>query len=128
MEIPTYTEVLVVGAGPLGMALATSLTDQGIGTLLVDKQAEMANTSRAAVVHARTLEVLDELNVTGELIDRGVVVPKFTVREHDRVLLHVEFDEIPSNYPYTLLVPQDITEQVLLKRLHDAGGRHAPAR
>jgi 2-polyprenyl-6-methoxyphenol hydroxylase-like FAD-dependent oxidoreductase len=123
MKEPTHTEVLVVGAGPVGMAAAASLSEQGIETLVVDKQAEMANTSRAAVVHARTLEVLEELDVTGELVTRGIIVSKFTVREHDRVLLNIDFDELPSAHPYTLLVPQDITEQVLLKRLHEAGGQ-----
>ncbi|MBN9741437.1 pentachlorophenol monooxygenase [Amycolatopsis sp. A1MSW2902] len=120
---PARTEVLVVGAGPAGMAAAASLSDQGVETMVVDKRAEMMNTSRAAVVHARTLEVLEELGVTGELVARGIRVSKFTVREHNRVLLHIDFDQLPSAHPYTLLVPQDITEQVLLKRLHKAGGQ-----
>ncbi|WP_433756651.1 FAD-dependent monooxygenase [Nocardia sp. CA-135398] len=122
MTLPSHTDVLIVGAGPVGMALAASLADKGVAAVLIDKQAEGANTSRAAVVHARTLEVLTELEVTDELVARGIIVPRATVRERDRVLLHVGFDDLPTDYPYTLLIPQDITEAVLLRRLSNLGG------
>lgn len=64
---PARTEVAVVGAGPTGLALAVTLARAGIDFVLLDRQAEGANTSRAAVVHARTLEVLDELDPSGAL-------------------------------------------------------------
>ncbi|MFD0687086.1 FAD-dependent oxidoreductase [Actinomadura fibrosa] len=125
--LPAATDVLIVGAGPVGLTLAAALADRGVDVTLVDRQAEGANTSRAAVVHARTLEVLETVGVAGELVDRGVVVPRFTVRDGDQALLSVRFDGLPTRYPYTLMVPQDVTEQVLLDRLHAAGGRvHRP--
>ncbi|MET9243967.1 FAD-dependent monooxygenase [Nonomuraea sp. NPDC003709] len=126
-QLPAGTDVLIVGAGPAGLALATSLARQGVDAVLVDKAASGANTSRAAVVHARTLEVLRAIDVSDELVSRGVTVPRFTVRDRDRVLLTVAFDKLPTDFPYTLLVPQDITEQVLLDRLRAAGGTvHRP--
>lgn len=54
------TDVLVIGAGPTGLALAASLVARGVATTVVDQQAAGANTSRAAVVNARTLEVLED--------------------------------------------------------------------
>ncbi|MFI0444521.1 FAD-dependent monooxygenase [Actinomadura sp. 6N118] len=121
--IPATTEVLIVGAGPVGLTLAAALTERGVDTVLVDRQAEGANTSRAAVVHARTLEVLETVGVSGELVERGVIVPRFTVRDRDRALLSVDFDGLPTKYPYTLMVPQNVTEEVLLRRLHAVGGQ-----
>ncbi|WP_433631461.1 FAD-dependent monooxygenase [Nocardia sp. CA-120079] len=123
MNIPTETDVLVVGAGPVGMALTASLADKGVPVVLIDKQAAGDNTSRAAVVHARTLEVLTELDVTEKMIARGIIVAQATVRERDRVLLHVGFDDLPTDYPYTLLIPQDSTEQILVERLEATGTR-----
>ncbi|MEU4827825.1 FAD-dependent monooxygenase [Actinomadura citrea] len=120
--VPESTGVLVVGAGPVGLSLAASLRQKGVDAVLLDRAAEGANTSRAAVVHARTLEALREIDVTGELVERGIIVPRFTVRERDRVLLTVEFGDLPTDFPYTLLVPQNVTEEVLLGRLHAAGG------
>jgi 2-polyprenyl-6-methoxyphenol hydroxylase-like FAD-dependent oxidoreductase len=57
-QLPATTEVLIVGAGPVGLTLAASLAEAGVPAVLADKQAAGANTSRACVVHSRTLEVL----------------------------------------------------------------------
>lgn len=122
MTLPARTDVLIAGAGPAGLATAIVLAEAGVGFLLLDRQAEGANTSRACVVHARTLEVLAELGVTERLKELGVVVPTFTVRDGATVLAEVPFGGLPTAYPYTLMVPQDRTEAVLLARLREAGG------
>ncbi len=57
--LPTDTQVAIVGAGPTGLALAVTLASAGVDFVILDRLAEGVNTSRAAVVHARTLEVLE---------------------------------------------------------------------
>lgn len=121
--LPATADVLIVGAGPVGLTLAAALVAEGIGVVLVDKQVVGGNTSRAAVVHARTLEVLDDLKVSENLVERGVIVPRFTIRDRDRVLMSIDFSRLPTAYPFTLMVPQDITEAVLSDRLLALGGR-----
>jgi 2-polyprenyl-6-methoxyphenol hydroxylase-like FAD-dependent oxidoreductase len=116
------TDVLIVGAGPTGLALAAALRQKNIPVLVIDRLAEGANTSRAAVVHARTLEVLEPLGVTPALIERGLVADRFTIRDRDRVLVPIEFGKLPTRYPYTLMVSQADTERVLLDRLTALGG------
>jgi 2-polyprenyl-6-methoxyphenol hydroxylase-like FAD-dependent oxidoreductase len=119
--------VAIVGAGPAGLAAALTLADANVDFVLLDRQAEGTDTSRACVVHARTLEVLDELDVARELHKHGILVPRFTVREGARTLATVPFNDLPSAYPYALMVPQDITEAVLLDRLHESGAdAHRP--
>jgi 2-polyprenyl-6-methoxyphenol hydroxylase-like FAD-dependent oxidoreductase len=115
-------DVLVVGAGPTGLTLATALAMRGVQVTIVDAQAAGANTSRAAVVHARTLEVLEGINVAEQLAGRGVKVPTFSIRDRDRALVSVDFAALPTRYPYTLMVSQAVTESVLLERLHELGG------
>jgi 2-polyprenyl-6-methoxyphenol hydroxylase-like FAD-dependent oxidoreductase len=89
--------------------------------LIVARQAAGANTSRACVVHARTLEVLEPLGVTPELLARGVKVPIFRVRDRDHSLITVDFTEIPSDFPFTLMIPQNRVERCLLTRLEALG-------
>jgi 2-polyprenyl-6-methoxyphenol hydroxylase-like FAD-dependent oxidoreductase len=121
------TDVLIVGAGPVGLTLAASLAARGVDVVLVDKAAEAATTSRAAVIHARTLEVLHSIHVSDELVRRGMIVPRFTVRDRDRALLTIDFDGLPTPHPYTLMLPQDVTEDVLTGRLAELGGQvHRP--
>jgi 2-polyprenyl-6-methoxyphenol hydroxylase-like FAD-dependent oxidoreductase len=126
-ELPGRTEVLVVGAGPVGLAVAVSLAGHGHDITVVDRQATGANTSRAAVVHARTLEMLERIGVAKQLAGLGIHARQFSIRDGDRELVPVRFDELPTEYPYTLMVPQNITEQVLLDRLEELGGSvHRP--
>jgi 2-polyprenyl-6-methoxyphenol hydroxylase-like FAD-dependent oxidoreductase len=59
MALPVQTTVLVVGAGPTGLACAISLIKHGVSDItVVDAVSQGENTSRAIVVHAATLEVL----------------------------------------------------------------------
>jgi 2-polyprenyl-6-methoxyphenol hydroxylase-like FAD-dependent oxidoreductase len=120
--LPTETDVVIVGAGPAGLTLACALAANGVDAVVVDKAERGANTSRAAVIHARTLEVLDRIGVTGELCRRGIVVPRFVVRDRDRVLLRIPFGGLPTKHPYTLMLPQNITEEVLGAELTARGG------
>src|SRR4051794_31803265 len=127
LELPRTTEVLIIGAGPVGLTLAASLKARGIEVLVVDKAAEVATTSRAAVIHARTLEALRGIDVTDELVRRGMIVGRFTARDRDRALMTIDFDGLPTAHPYTVMLPQDITEEVLSARLDELGGQvHRP--
>ena len=119
---PARTTVVIVGAGPTGLSLGCALAQDGIDFILLDRAAKGANTSRAAVVHARTLEVLQPLGITPRLIDEGLVVPRFSVRDRDGVLNSVSFSSLPTAYPFTLMIPQSRTEEILRARLAELGG------
>ncbi len=116
-------DVVIVGAGPTGLTLAAALAQRGVQVRVIDRLSAGDNTSRAAVVHARTLEVLEPLGVTPTLIARGVQARRFTIRDRDRVLVPIGFQHLPTRYPYTLMVSQAVTEQVLLDRFEQLGGR-----
>ncbi|CAN5772249.1 NAD(P)/FAD-dependent oxidoreductase [soil metagenome] len=116
------TDVLIVGAGPTGLTAAISLLSKGAAVTVVDRQPAGANTSRAAAVNARTLEVLDDFDVTRRMVKAGILAPRFTIRDHNRTLITTDFSVLPTQHPYTLLLSQADTEALLMERLFELGG------
>ena len=117
------TDVLIVGAGPVGLTAAIVLIQHGHEVTVVDRQAEGTNTSRAAVVHPHTLELLEPYGVVAQLVARGVHTPTFAIRDRDEILIAVPFSALPTPYPYTLMISQADTEAFLLNRLEELGGK-----
>jgi 2-polyprenyl-6-methoxyphenol hydroxylase-like FAD-dependent oxidoreductase len=99
------------------------LAGYGVRVAVLDGTAGPAPYSRAAVVHARTMETLAPLGVVDEMVQGGVVVPNFGVRDRDRRLLAVPFGDLPTAHPYSLMLPQDETERHLRGALHRQGGK-----
>lgn len=115
------TDVLIVGAGPAGLATAIGLAERGVDFLIVDALHEAQNTSRAAVIHAATLEAMRKLDVADRLVTQGIKVPHFRLRDRDSTLLHIDFSILSSQTPYALMIPQDESEQILVERLAELG-------
>jgi 2-polyprenyl-6-methoxyphenol hydroxylase-like FAD-dependent oxidoreductase len=122
LDVKAENQILIVGAGPSGLALAGELKRRAVDAVIIDQQPEGANTSRACVVHARTMEVLEPLGVTRDLLAEGVKVSVFRIRDRDRPLLTIDFSNIPSFYRFTLMIPQNRVEQILLQHLESLGG------
>ena len=120
--LPNHTDVLIVGAGPTGLALANALQQAGIDHVVIDALEAGLNTSRAAVVHAHTLEMLDRIGIAEPLRARGIQLSRFTIRDRDRALLDVNFDVLPPAYRHLLMVPQSTTEALLDAHLTEQGG------
>jgi 2-polyprenyl-6-methoxyphenol hydroxylase-like FAD-dependent oxidoreductase len=115
-------DVLIVGAGPVGLAAAVTLSRRGKKVRIVDAAPRGSSTSRAAVVHARTLEVLHTIGMAAPLVEEGVIVPDFTVRNGARTLARLDFRGLRTPYPFTLMIPQVRTEELLHATLVELGG------
>jgi len=122
MSLPAETEILIIGAGPAGLSLATSLASHAIPFVLIDRLEARQTTSRAAAVHARTLEVLDRPGIANALVEAGRKILSVMMLDRDRELLHVDFAGLRSRFPFILTLPQSETEAILTRRLEALGG------
>ena len=98
----TQQTVVIVGAGPTGLALGAELQRLGVSVLILDRLEAGENTSRACVVHARTLEVLEPMGATAELLQEGLIVPTFRIRDGSRILATISFKDLKTAGPVTL--------------------------
>jgi 2-polyprenyl-6-methoxyphenol hydroxylase-like FAD-dependent oxidoreductase len=121
-DLPSLTDVLLIGAGPTGLALATTLRQAEVSHVLIDRLEAGQTTSRAAVIHAHTLEALQELGVSERLVAAGLKLSRFSIRDRDRVLVTLGFEALPTPFSFLLMLPQDVTERILTERFLELGG------
>ncbi len=120
----TDPQVLVVGAGPTGLALALWLTRLGVRVRVIDKAAKPGTTSRALAVHARTLEFYRQVGLAEQVVKSGLQMAAVNLWTRGRKAGRVAIGEIGkgiSPFPFVLIYPQDQHERLLIQRLAEAG-------
>lgn len=105
--------VLVVGAGPVGLSAALALSRSGFQVRIVDQAAEPSTESRAAVVNARSLELLDYFGVAADLIDAGVRLDGLKLVSGYSTLATVDMTRLNHTFNFILGLPQSETEAIL---------------
>ncbi|MEV4315746.1 FAD-dependent monooxygenase [Actinocrispum sp. NPDC049592] len=113
-------DVIVVGAGPVGLWLASELQLAGVSTVVLERAAERSPHTKALGMHVRTLEVLAMRGALDELLAAGIPVPAWHFGLLDR---RVSFAGLDTPYPFMLAIPQLITEELLEKRALALGVR-----
>jgi 2-polyprenyl-6-methoxyphenol hydroxylase-like FAD-dependent oxidoreductase len=125
MSVTTGNEVgaLVVGAGPVGLAMASELIRHGVPCRIVDENAGPTDQSRALGVQSRTLEVFEGMGVVGEALARGKRLHGLNAYEAGKRIVHVglDFEGLETPYPFVLILPQGQTERILIDHLAARG-------
>ena len=116
------TQVLVVGAGPTGLTAALELRRQGVDCILIDQRTEPARYSRALVLQARSMELLDMHGLTEGMVRDGYLAPGFNFGADDRTPIIVEMYHTGSGFPFMLTLSQEEMERVLTAHLERTGG------
>jgi 2-polyprenyl-6-methoxyphenol hydroxylase-like FAD-dependent oxidoreductase len=119
----TMVDVLVVGAGPTGLALAAQLASFGTAVRVVDREPDQVHESRALAVQPRSLEVLASLGVADDLVGRGNPAVRLQLHAGRRTIEMPLFDRglADTAFPFLLFVSQADTEAVLNQHLGDVG-------
>ena len=97
------TQVLIVGAGPVGLTMAMELARYGVSVRIVDKAAQRTDKSKAIVLWSRTLELLDRAGCTGNFVTVGHKVLAANIIAGRQLMAHVDFTGVDSPHPYALM-------------------------
>jgi 2-polyprenyl-6-methoxyphenol hydroxylase-like FAD-dependent oxidoreductase len=110
-------DVLVVGAGPVGLNLALALHKQGVSCRIIDSKVGPSTTSNAIAVNARTLEIWKAMGFADTAISRGLKLSQVKLFSGSKLLNHAPFDCVESEFNFLLALPQAHTESVLIAEL-----------
>ncbi|WP_127473495.1 FAD-dependent oxidoreductase [Microbacterium sulfonylureivorans] len=106
-------DVVVVGAGPVGMLLAGELARRGVDVEMFERRPAAGGGTRAIGVHAPVLAALEPGGVTERLLSVAARVPRGEARSGGRTLGVVRFDRLTTRFPFVATLPQAATEAVL---------------
>ncbi|CAN0619292.1 3-(3-hydroxy-phenyl)propionate hydroxylase [Burkholderia multivorans] len=122
-ELPAIPPVLIVGAGPTGLAAAMSLARAHVPLRIIDMAEHPAPCSRAIGIQARTLELLEQHRAVEPFLARGHRAHAASLHADGRVIARLDFDPLQTRYPYLLLLDQSVTEGLLAEHLAGLGVR-----
>lgn len=114
------TDVVIVGAGPTGLSLASQLLRYGVDFILIEKNPQTTELSKAIVVQARSLEIFREIGLADEAIRRGSTTMAFNMYHKGKKRAHLNLNGLGkgmSAFPFVLSLEQSKTEKLLAEHL-----------
>src|SRR5262245_4117221 len=121
MNTESSVPALIVGAGPVGMTMAAALTRHGVGVRIIDKSPTPTDKSKALVIWARTLELLDTVASAEPFLRAGRFVKAANINGSGKRVAHIPFEAPGTPYPKQLMLAQSETERLLTEHLRSVG-------
>ena len=118
------TDVLIVGAGPTGLTMAAQLIRYGVDFVIIDRKDGPTDQSKALVVHARSLEIFDQIDLADKAINHGELIQKAVWLDKGKTNAEFNFADFGkglSPFPYVLVHEQSKTEHLLYDYLKEHG-------
>jgi len=121
--MPKATDVIVIGAGPVGLTLASELVRHGASVRVVELRPELLDKPNAAVVHVRTLEILSFMGCVDGFLQQGFPLPGMHIRGFGKRIGYVDISGVDSPYPNARCIGQQYTVALLNRHFEQLGGQ-----
>jgi 2-polyprenyl-6-methoxyphenol hydroxylase-like FAD-dependent oxidoreductase len=124
MVAKIQTDVIIIGAGPTGLSLACQLVRYGVDFVIIEKNEGVTSHSKAIGVHARTLEIYEQIGLAQRAVEQGAIAAQLRMLKGGEVLAELNLSNIGedlSQYPYVLMFEQSKNEQILYEFLKSNG-------
>jgi 2-polyprenyl-6-methoxyphenol hydroxylase-like FAD-dependent oxidoreductase len=116
----SHTKVLIVGAGPSGLMMASQLLRYGIQPLIIDNKQGPTTHSNALAVQARSLEIYRQMGVIDKVIANGKQTKGISFNQDGKQITSLSLNNVGKGltaFPYVLLYQQSKNERTLLDYL-----------
>lgn len=114
-------DVLIVGAGPVGLFCANELTRHGLTCRIIDKKSSLSEHSKALGIHIRTLDLLNDCGLIDNVLGQGHEVEGVLFKSKGQTLVNATFADLEANYHYLIDLPQNQTESIFDQKLKTQG-------
>jgi 2-polyprenyl-6-methoxyphenol hydroxylase-like FAD-dependent oxidoreductase len=119
MAVKRETDVLVIGAGPVGMFAALNLVERGLDVQIVDKDWRGSAHSYALALHPDSLRLLAGCGAAAALLEQAYKVEQIAVYRGDERVGALDFTSLGGSYPFLLIAPQSALEHALEQQLKE---------
>src|SRR5690242_7685174 len=103
-----HTEVLVVGAGPIGLWTALQLADADVEVTIVDRESRTAARSYACALHGNSLKMLQQFGLVTPLLEKGRRIDKVALFSGEQRRAQIDLSKSGGEFPFLLIVPQNV--------------------
>lgn len=114
-------DVLIVGAGPVGLFCAHELIRHGLTCRIIDKKESLSEHSKALGIHIRTLDLLEDCGLLNDVLKQGHKINGILFKSRGKTLINASFADIIANRHYLIDLPQNKTEAILYQSIRDKG-------
>src|SRR3984885_3934634 len=116
------TDIVIIGAGPVGLFLANECARRGVKYRLIEEHASQSEHSKALAIFPRTLEIFDMAGGGSPFFPNSNRFPPVAVMTQEHTLAHLRFDPEDTPYAFVAMVPQNVTERLLVEELQRKDG------
>ena len=115
------TEVLVVGAGPVGLWTAVLLSERGIPFQILDRENRSGQRGYALTLHPSTLKMFTEVGLLDEVMENGHRVDSISLYDGAIRRAELNLSKLTAPYPFLVVLPQSSLEEIFERRLQQRG-------
>jgi 2-polyprenyl-6-methoxyphenol hydroxylase-like FAD-dependent oxidoreductase len=119
--VTAQSDILIVGAGPTGLAAALFLAERGHRARILDRLVDPSPWSKAFGVNARSLSLLESSGVTESYVANGRKMERLNLHRHGRILTTLRLNEVADRFPFMLVQSQADSERLMEKALSERG-------